>query len=291
TPSNEPSFLQKQTSKLHFEVNINGPRIFIPKHSYSNEAILIDLGQLTVQTNPINNQIQSVIEEYKIIFQNLLVNRVKLNDTNQIEEHINLLDCSPLTILINHHLNIETLEQNQAKFSVKFQWDQIDFFIHQEDYLFFIEIYEENFKEKIYHKIPHEQKAIEENKELSNKPVKKQKVLKQKDKKTYQLIAINLLIKQINLTLYHNENAKLLYLEFENIQIDFQQFSNSTYNGQAQIFNLIVDYLYSNDNENSIKRIIDKNWNIEQDKSILSINLQYKPSNDDNSTFIRQGLV
>ncbi|CAF3768117.1 unnamed protein product [Adineta steineri] len=288
TPSNEPSFLQKQTSKLHFEVNINGPRIFIPKHSYSNEAILIDLGQLTVQTNPINNQIQSVIEEYKIIFQNLLVNRVKLNDTNQIEEHINLLDCSPLTILINHHLNIETLEENQAKFSIKFQWEQIDFFIHQEDYLFFIEIYEENFKEKIYHKIPQEQNAIEENKELSDKPVKKQKILKQKDKKIYQLIAINLLIKQINLTLYHDQNAKLLYLEFENIQIDFQQFSNATYNGQAQIFNLIVDYLYSNDNENSIKRIIDKNWNIEQDKPILSINLQYKPSNDDNSTFIRQ---
>jgi hypothetical protein len=271
-PSNQPSFLQKQLSKLRCQINLNGPRIFIPKHSHSDQAILIDLGKLTIQTGFIDDQTQSVIEEHKIIFEDLSISRIKLNNNNQIIGNLKLLQCSPINTLINRHLDPQT------KIAVTIQWDQIDFLISKNDYLFFMEIFKENFNKTISQKIPQKQK--------SNSPVEKQSNLS-------QLITINLQIKQISLTLYQDQtniNSKLLYGALESIQIDFQRSSNLTYQAKVQIQNLFADYLLQADNQDSIKRIIEKNCKLEPDKPIFNIELQFKPTNNDELKSIRQGV-
>ena len=279
-PSNEPSFLQKQLSKLRCQINLNGPKIFIPKHSYSDQAILINLGKLTIQTGFIDDQTQSATEEHKIIFEDLSISRIKLNNDNQIIGNIKLLECSPLNTLINRHLN---LQPDQTKIAITIQWDQIDFVISKNDYLFFMEIVKENFKENISQKIPHKQDK--QNKQKSNSPVKKQSNLS-------QLITINLQIKQISLTLYQeqtNINSKLLYGALESIQLDFQRSSDLTYQAKIQIQNLFADYLLQTDNQESIKRIIEKNCKVESEKPIFTAELQIKPANNDESRSIRQG--
>jgi hypothetical protein len=288
--SNQPSlitsFLQQQSSKLRCQINLNGPRVFIPKHSYSDQAILIDLGKLTIETDFIDDQTRSIVEGHTISFENLSANRVKLNNNNEIIENVSLLDCSTLKTLINRRLNIQNIQPDQSKISIKIEWDKIDFIISKDDYLFCTEIYKENFNEKIYHKIPEVQ-----NEPSTNPPAKKQPPVKQDN--IYRLLTINLQIKQISLTLYQDQtniNSKLFCFALQFIELDFQQSSNSSYEGKAQIQNLFADYLGQPDNQNSIKRIIEKNSNLKQNTPICIVNLQFKPTDDKNSTSLRQGL-
>ncbi|CAF4274632.1 unnamed protein product, partial [Rotaria sordida] len=100
-PSNEPSFLplilqkyQQHSIEFHLDFILNAPQIFIPINSYSNQGIVIDFGKLLMHSE--SNQ------QYRIIYENLSINRIILNNENK---SLNLLECSPFQTLINRHFN------------------------------------------------------------------------------------------------------------------------------------------------------------------------------------------
>ena len=92
----EPSILQKyqqHSLEFHLDFLLNAPQIILPLNSYSNEAILCDLGKLTMNS--------TLDEQHRITFENLEINRIVLNSS------LNLFECLPFVTLINRHLNSE----------------------------------------------------------------------------------------------------------------------------------------------------------------------------------------
>ncbi|CAF4303144.1 unnamed protein product, partial [Rotaria sordida] len=124
-PSNEPSFLplilqkyQQHSIEFHLDFILNAPQIFIPINSYSNQGIVIDFGKLLMHSE--SNQ------QYRIIYENLSINRIILNNENK---SLNLLECSPFQTLINRHFNSDNKE-----IYVKIFWVKIQFNLSKYDY-------------------------------------------------------------------------------------------------------------------------------------------------------------
>lgn len=115
---------ENQAFKLLINATFNAPNIIIPINSYSNEAILLDLGTLNLQTKFIDDPIALLIEHQEIFIENVLANRIKLNQENEIESEINVLDCAELKIDIKRLLYHEKAK-NEPYLNVKMQWDLV----------------------------------------------------------------------------------------------------------------------------------------------------------------------
>src|ERR1700722_12698423 len=71
--------LQEEAFKLCLDVTFNAPNIIIPINSYSDEALFLDLGKLTLQTKFIYDQKNLIVEQQQVTIENVLASRVKLN--------------------------------------------------------------------------------------------------------------------------------------------------------------------------------------------------------------------
>ncbi|CAF4932934.1 unnamed protein product [Rotaria sp. Silwood1] len=283
-PSNEPSFLptflqkyQQHSIEFHMDFILNAPQVLIPVNSYSNHGIFIDLGKLSMHSE--SNQ------QYRITFENLSINRIILNNENK---SLNLLECSPFQTLINRHFNSDNKE-----IYVKILWDKIQFNLSKYDYAFINKIFQENFKEKIFHKIPQIQMSEQQNQdnEQNDSPSK----LPTKKQSTSNEIPLNIRLdfqmKQIDLTLYldkiglnnqqqsRNENDKFIYLTIQLIEAQFKQSTNINYQGKIQIQHLFADDLRQNHQNKNFARLINKGFNVDQNAPLLIATLQNKSSN------------
>jgi hypothetical protein len=281
TSSNQQSFIsstlqkyQEQSLKFHMDFIFDAPEIFIPFNSYSNQGINIDLGNLSMHTDFDNS---SSTEKHTIKYQNLKANRIQLNEKNQI----NLFDCSPFIILINRNLN----NQNKNQIYIQIQWDNIQSKLSKSDYASINKILQENFKEKIYYKIPQiqdNQQQQEQQEDSSSNYVPKKE---SSTKKNSTEIRLDFQIKEISLTLYldefnveliRNEDSKFIYLTIQMIEAFFQQSSNSTYNGKVQIQHLFADDCKQN---KQFSRLINKGFKVDQNSPSIIIDLNNKTSN------------
>ncbi|CAF4183338.1 unnamed protein product, partial [Rotaria sordida] len=283
-PSNEPNFLlsilqkyQQHSIEFHINFILNAPQILIPVNSYSNQAIFIDLGKLSMYSE--SNQ------QYKIIFENLLINRIILNNE---KKSLNLLECSPFQTLINRDFNSDNKE-----IYIKIFWDTIQFNLSKYDYAFINKIFQENFQEKIFHKIP--QIQITEQQDQDNEQYDSPSKLPTKKQSTSNEIPLNIRLdfqmKQIDLTLYldeidlnnsqlsRNENNKFIYLTIQLIEAQFKQSTNRNYQGKIQIQHLFADDLRQNNQNKNLVRLINKGFNIDQNAPLLIATLQNKLSN------------
>jgi hypothetical protein len=273
--SNEENFLssifqkyEEQSLEFHMDFLLDAPTILIPFNSYSNQAIFIDLGKLTFHTDLDKS---SSNEKHTIKLENLSANRIRLNETNQI----NLFESSTFTILVNRYLN------HNDELSIDIQWDNIDLKLSKCDYASINQIFKQNFKEKIFYKIPQIQNQDEQEQDYPTVNIPKKQ---SSTKKISPKIRFNFQIKQISLTLYlektndqltRDENSKFFYLTIQFIQAVFQQSSNSTYKAKLQI-----QHLYGDDprQDNQYSRFINKGFKVNQNTPLLIGNLKNETS-------------
>jgi hypothetical protein len=116
---------QDQAFKLRLNAIFNAPNIIIPINSTSDQALHLDLGELILQTTFFDHPTKYLIEQQKIIIQNVLASRIRVNEKNEIQSEINLLKCAKLQLDI-HRLLYHEKVKTKPYISMKMQWD----FIH-----------------------------------------------------------------------------------------------------------------------------------------------------------------
>ena len=117
--------LQEQAFKVHLDITFNAPNIIIPTNSYSNEALLFDLGKLTLKTRFHDDPKRSLIEQQNVRLENVRASRIELNRENQVLGEITLLECAELNTLINRLLYPERMK-SEPGVTIKIEWE----FIH-----------------------------------------------------------------------------------------------------------------------------------------------------------------
>ncbi|CAF1301171.1 unnamed protein product, partial [Rotaria sordida] len=307
--SNQPSTVfetmenfQKQARKLRLDVMLNAPSILIPTSSYSNEGLFIDLGQLTMQTKFTDDPNRSLVEQQVIVMNNLLASRVKLGKTNEIFGSISLLECSELSALIDRLLYPEKV-QHEPEISIVVNWDSIQFTLAKDDYATLMKIFKRNFSEKFYHKVSNP--AVQEQYEYRRMSQSGVIVTKKKEdninrNKISKKIHFNAEIKKIAITLYldesnvitrhesRNENSKFFDLQLKMLKAQFRQLSDSSYAGQAQIQELILDDLRDTNRSNKVTHMINRSFNVDPNVPMFTVTLEYKTNNKQNSMGVRQ---
>ena len=116
--------LQEQAFKVHLDVTFNAPDIIIPTNSYSDEALFLDLGTLTLKTSFYDDPNKSLVEQQSIRLENILASRVKLDKQCDIFGEVILLECAELTTSINRLLYPEKVK-SQPAVSIKVEWNLV----------------------------------------------------------------------------------------------------------------------------------------------------------------------
>jgi hypothetical protein len=296
---------EEQTFKIRLDISINAPTILIPINSHSNEAIFIDLGQLTLKTHFLDDPNRSIVEQHFLIFKNLLASRVHLNNKNEIFDGIILLDCDELCTQVDRLLHTEK-PPNEARMSVNVEWETMDLVISKDDYSCLIKTHKENFSEKIYHKIPllvdQEQLQDEQTKEenvpddviIEQKKHSSHKTISEKIRLDFQMkkISLTLYLDESNLTVHRsssNENFKLINMRIEMLEGHFRQFSDESYNVKAQIQYFLMDDLRKTNPPNSITRLLDRNFNVDHNAQMFILTVTFNPKSETNPNAVRQG--
>lgn len=133
--------LQEQAFKVHLDITFNAPNIIIPTNSYSDEALFLDLGKLTLKTSFRDDPIKDLVEEQNIRLENILASRVKLDQEYKILGEAVLLECAELNTVVNRLLFPQKVKDKPGV-SINVQWDLVHvnllkYFIFNCDYLFF----------------------------------------------------------------------------------------------------------------------------------------------------------
>lgn len=110
---------QEQAFKVHLDITFNAPNIILPTNSYSDEALLSDLGKLTLKTRFYDDPNRSLVEQ-----ENVLTSRVKLNRDDHILGEVILLECKELNTLINRLLYPKKV-RTEPGVSIKVEWELV----------------------------------------------------------------------------------------------------------------------------------------------------------------------
>ena len=116
--------LQEQAFKVHLDITFNAPNIIIPTNSYSDEALLFDLGKLTLKTRFYDDPKRSLVEQQNVRLENVLASRIRLDRENNILGEVTLLECAELNTLINRLLYPERVK-TEPGVSIKVEWDLV----------------------------------------------------------------------------------------------------------------------------------------------------------------------
>lgn len=102
----------KKATRISLNIDIKAPDIIVPANSKSLDAILLDLGHITL-TNTFNDMkiknelgYSAVVDELKMMLQDFKLARIKLKTPNEIETERTLL--KPLTFTLYLKRNLTT---------------------------------------------------------------------------------------------------------------------------------------------------------------------------------------
>ena len=116
--------LQEQAFKVHLDITFNAPTITIPTNSFSDEALFLDLGRLTLKTSFKDDPKKLLVEEQEVRLENILASRVKLDRENQIQGEAVLLDCAELKTVIKRLLFPQKVKDEPGLF-VQIDWESV----------------------------------------------------------------------------------------------------------------------------------------------------------------------
>jgi hypothetical protein len=190
--------------------------------------------------------------------------------------------------------------------SVNVEWETMDLAISKDDYSCLMKTYKENFSEKIYYKPPPpiDQTPLqdEQTKEVN---IPNDITVQQKKHSSHETISekirLDFQMKKISLTLYAgesdlnvhrlslNQNFKLINMRIEMLEGHFQQFSDESYNAKAQIQYFLMDDLRKTTPPNSITRLLDRNFNVDQNAQMFFVTVTFNPKSETNPNDVRQG--
>ncbi len=116
--------LQEQAFKVHLDVTFNAPNVIIPTNSYSDEALFLDLGELTLKTSFNDDPVKSLVEKQTVLLKNILASRAKLDQDYNILGEVVLLECAELNTTIDRLLFPEKAK-TATPVSINVNWDSV----------------------------------------------------------------------------------------------------------------------------------------------------------------------
>ncbi|CAF4149952.1 unnamed protein product, partial [Adineta steineri] len=299
--------LQEQAFKAHLDITFNAPNIIIPTNSYSDEALLFDLGRLTLLTRFYDDPERSLVEQQSVRLENVLASRVKLNHDNNILGEIILLECAELNILINRLLYPEKVK-HEPGVSIKVEWDLVHFRLAKGDYSCVMKVLMENFTENIRDQIPEtaqleqyhyrQEEQEEEEEALRNAVIKRQQDAHGGE--VLQTVKIRAEIKKLALTLYlgesnltirrapRDETYKLANVQIQLLEALFRHQTNSSYKAMVRVKNFLVDDLRKTNKATSVTRMMDRHFTVDPNAQMVIASFEFKPKSPTNSMALRQ---
>ncbi|CAF4060347.1 unnamed protein product, partial [Adineta steineri] len=299
--------LQEQAFKVHLDITFNAPNIIIPTNSYSDEALLFDLGKLTLLTRFYDDPKRSLVEQQNVRLENVLASRVKLNHDNNILGEIILLECAELNTLINRLLYPEKIK-SEPGVSIKVEWDLVHFRLAKGDYSCVMKVLMENFTENIRDQIPETAQLEQyhyrqEEQEKEEEALRNAVIKRQQDAhggEVLQTVKIRAEIKKLALTLYlgesnltvrrapRDESYKLANVQIELLEALFRQQTDSSYKAMVRVKNFLVDDLRETNKATSVTRMMDRHFTVDPNAQMVIASFEFKPKSPTNSMALRQ---
>lgn len=99
-----------KATKISLLVSLKAPDIIIPADSKNYDAVLLDLGHISISNHFSTmdifneNQFPAVVDEMRIVLSDLKLARIKLNEQLEMERELRLLE--PMTFRINVKRNL-----------------------------------------------------------------------------------------------------------------------------------------------------------------------------------------
>ncbi|CAF4137741.1 unnamed protein product, partial [Adineta steineri] len=299
--------LQEQAFKVHLDITFNAPNIIIPTNSYSDEALLFDLGKLTLLTRFYDDPKRSLVEQQNVRLENVLASRVKLNHDNNILGEIILLECAELNTLINRLLYPEKIK-TEPGVSIKVEWDLVHFRLAKGDYSCVMKVLMENFTENIRDQIPETAQLEQyhyrqEEQEKEEEALRNAVIKRQQDAhggEVLQTVKIRAEIKKLALTLYlgesnltvrrapRDESYKLANVQIELLEALFRQQTDSSYKAMVRVKNFLVDDLRETNKATSVTRMMDRHFTVDPNAQMVIASFEFKPKSPTNSMALRQ---
>ncbi|UJR35157.1 hypothetical protein I4U23_027926 [Adineta vaga] len=299
--------LQEQAFKVHLDITFNAPNIIIPTNSYSDEALLFDLGKLTLKTRFYDDPKKSLVEQQNVRLENVLASRVKLNQENQILGEIILLECAELNTLINRLLYPEKV-RTEPGVSIKVEWEFIHFRLAKSDYSCVMKVLMENFTENIRDQISETAQLEqyhyrEEQQEKEEEALRNAVIKRQQDAyggEILQTVKIRAEVKKLALTLYlgdanltgrrapRDENLKLANVQIELLEALFRQQTDSSYKAMVRVKNFLLDDLRETNRPTSVTRMMDRHFTVDPNAHMLIASFEFKPKTSTNPMALRQ---
>ncbi len=238
--------------RTKLDVTVNAPIILLP---YNDQAVLLDCGLITVQTNleivqnyfenvPTTNdenlntrcQIPPLIEIQCVSLSNMEISRILLNSDLSILSDVSLVDCSDLQVTVRRNLQPDIYSRIEA-LNVKANYNGLLASLSRGDYTFLIEVLQ-SFGEKEIVKdsdFRSQKKSIDSD-ELAKKKGKAKKMEKRSKKQQIitadvknESILVKFDVKSIKIYLHDQETVLvklvLLNLVFYFIYFDLNQLS------------------------------------------------------------------
>ncbi|CAF1542330.1 unnamed protein product [Adineta steineri] len=299
--------LQEQAFKVHLDITFNAPNIIIPTNSYSDEALLFDLGRLTLLTRFYDDPERSLVEQQSVRLENVLASRVKLNHDNNILGEIILLECAELNILINRLLYPEKVK-HEPGVSIKVEWDLVHFRLAKGDYSCVMKVLMENFTENIRDQIPETAQLEQyhyrqEEQEEAEEALRNAVIKRQQDAhggEVLQTVKIRAEIKKLALTLYlgesnlivrrapRDESYKLANVQIQLLEALFRHQTDSSYKAMVRVKNFLVDDLRKTNKATSVTRMMDRHFTVDPNAQMVIASFEFKPKSPTNSMALRQ---
>ncbi|CAF3681386.1 unnamed protein product [Rotaria sordida] len=299
--------LQEQAFKVHLDVTFNAPNIIIPINSYSDQALFLDLGKLTLKTNFYDDPEKFLVEQQTVQLENILASRIKFDQDCNITGEVILIECAELNTSINRLLYPDKVKTEPA-ISIKIDWESVNFQLANDDYTSVMKVLMENFSENIRDQIPESfqsdqfyyKEAEQEKQEdqLIDDFIKKQKELHTDE--VLQTLKMKAEIKKMTLTLYLGESDLTVRraprddkLKLANVQIDtleavFRQQSDGGYKATGRVKNFLLDDLRVMNKSTSVTRLMDRHFTVDPNTHMFSASFEFKPKNQTCETELRK---
>ncbi|CAF4190264.1 unnamed protein product [Rotaria sp. Silwood2] len=302
--------LQEQAFKVHLDVTFNAPNIIIPINSYSDQALFLDLGKLTLKTNFYNDPKKLLVEQQTVRLENILASRVKFDqDCKKIGEAI-LIECAELNTSIHRLLYPDKVKMEPA-ISIIIDWESVDFQLANDDYTSVMKVLMENFSENIRDQISedfqsdqfHYKEAEQEKQEdqLIDAFIKKQK--ESHTDEVLQTLKMRAEIKKMTLTLYlgesdltvrrapRNNKLKLANVQIDTLEAIFRQQSDGSYKATGRVKNFLLDDLRATNKPTSVTRMMNRHFTVDPNAYMFVASFEFKPKNQTREKGLRQITV
>jgi len=300
--------LQEQAYKVHLDITFNAPTILIPTNSKSNQALFIDLGQLTMKTTFEDDPKRFLVEQQNIRLENIRASRVELTDENEIRGEASLLECTDLKTDI-HRLLFPDRAKNEVPLSIRVDWEEVHFRLAKDDYVCVMAVLTENFSENLkdliqessenerFHYRQEEQEKEEE--KLREAVIEKQKASQTTDEvkptmriqAEIQKLALTLYLGESNLTsgqTNRNDELKLANVQISMFEAIFRQRSDASYKASIRVKNFLLDDLRVTNKAGSVTRMMDRHFTLDPSAHMLVVSFEFKPKNTSRKVVVRQ---